>query len=102
MRKATQRNTFEKALKLDPNLRLAHLDLGIIYAARNDGHAAVRHFKEAIRIDPSQADAHYRLGRVWMSLGRTQDAESEFAKVKALAKTEAPPEPLVKVSKTAQ
>ncbi len=31
------------------------------------------------------------MGRMWTSLGRTEDAESEFAKVKALAKTEGAP-----------
>jgi Flp pilus assembly protein TadD len=86
-----------RALKLDPNFRLAHLDLGILLASRNDSTGAERHFREAIRIDPSKPDAHYHLGRLWNSLGRKQEADSEFAKVKELAKEEQQ-EPLLKVS----
>jgi tetratricopeptide (TPR) repeat protein len=87
------------ALKLDTNLRLAHLDLGII-STKSDPQAAVRHFQEAIRIDSSRPDAHYRLGRLWLSLGREQDANAEFATVKQLAANEKP-DPLVKFSREA-
>ena len=77
-----------RALKLDPSIRLAHLDLGILLAAKSDSAGAERHFREAIRLDPSKPDAHYRLGRLWLSLGRQQEANSEFAKVKELAPQE--------------
>ena len=85
-----------RALALDANSRLAHLDLGIVLAARNLSDEAARHFREAIRIDPSQPDAHYRLGRLWSSLGRQQEAEAEFEKVKTLAAEKAPP-PLLRL-----
>ena len=49
-----------------------------------------------IRLDPSRPDAHYRLGRLWRSVGREQDAEAEFAKVKELGKEEPQP-PLIRV-----
>jgi Flp pilus assembly protein TadD len=84
-----------QALELDPNIRLAHLDLGILLAAGGDSTAAERHFREAIRIDPSKPDAHYRLGRLWLSLGRQQEADAEFAKVKDLAQPRE--EPLIEV-----
>jgi Flp pilus assembly protein TadD len=86
-----------RALALDANMRLAHLDLGIVLAAKNDSDEAVRHFREAIRIDPSKPDAHYHLGRLWSSLGRQQEAQAEFEKVKKLA-TEEPPPPLLRLS----
>jgi Flp pilus assembly protein TadD len=78
-------------------MRLAHLDLGVVLAARNDSGEAARHFREAIRIDPSKPDAHYRLGKLWSSLGRQQEAQAEFDKVKKLA-AEQPPPPLVRLS----
>jgi Flp pilus assembly protein TadD len=78
------------------NIRLAHLDLGILLANRSDTEEAARHFREAIRIDPSRPDAHYHLGKLWRSLGRDEEADSEFAKVKELAKDE-PPAPLIKM-----
>jgi len=85
-----------RALALDANMRLAHLDLAIVLAAKNDSGEAARHFREAIRIDPSQPDAHYRLGRLWSSLGREHDAQDEFDKVQKLAAEESPP-PLLRL-----
>jgi tetratricopeptide (TPR) repeat protein len=85
-----------RALKLDPNFRLAHLDLGVLLASRNDYTGAERHFREAIRIDPSKPDAHYRLGTLWHSLSRKAEANAEFAKVKELAKEEQQA-PLIKI-----
>jgi len=86
-----------RALALDANMRLAHLDLGIVLAAKNDSDGAVRQFREAIRIDPSEPDAHYRLAKLLGSLGSPEEAHAEFEKVKALA-AEVPPPPLLRLS----
>ena len=85
-----------RALALDANVRLAHLDLGIVLAAKNLSDEAARHFREAIRIDPSKPDAHYRLGRLFSSLGREREAQEEFDKVQKLA-AEQPPPPLLRL-----
>jgi Flp pilus assembly protein TadD len=85
-----------RALALDAGMRLAHLDLGILLAAKNGSDEAARHFREAIRLDPSKPDAHYRLGRLWTSLGREHDAQDEFDKVQKLA-AEEPPPPLLRL-----
>lgn len=100
-RKASAEQHLRRALALDVNIRLAHLDLGILLAERNDSDGAARSFLEAIRIDPSKSDAHYRLGRLWMSLGRKQDAQAEFDRVKALA-PDASPQPLLQIPKGQQ
>jgi tetratricopeptide (TPR) repeat protein len=99
-RKCTRRRTgaaethLRRALALGANMRLAHLDLGILFAAKNDSDEAVRQFREAVRLDPSKPDAHYRLGRLYSSLGREQDARDEFDKVQKLA-AEKPLPPLL-------
>jgi Flp pilus assembly protein TadD len=85
-----------RALELDSNIRLAHLDMGILLAARNDSGPAEVHFREAIRINPANPDAHYRLGRLWLAEGREDEANAEFATVKKLAKQEQPA-PLIQV-----
>src|SRR5262249_34918920 len=85
-----------RAVALDPDMRLAHLDLGILLSRRNDSDAAARHFREAIRIDPSKSDAHYRLGRLLNSIGREQEAKVEFDQVKKLASEETAP-PLIRM-----
>jgi Flp pilus assembly protein TadD len=85
-----------QALRLDANIRLAHLDLGILLTSQGDSSEAARHLREAIRIDPSKPDAHYRLGRLWRSLGREAEADAEYAKVKELSREE-PQAPLIKL-----
>jgi tetratricopeptide (TPR) repeat protein len=85
-----------RALALDANSRLAHLDLGILLAARNQSEEAARHLRAAIRLDPSRSDAHYRLARLLRSLGREQEAQAEVETVKKLA-AETPPPALVRL-----
>jgi tetratricopeptide (TPR) repeat protein len=74
----------EKARRLNPQVRIAHLDLGIVYAGRKQNDRAMRELREAVKLDPSRADAHYRLARVYQSLGRAAEAEAELATVKQL------------------
>jgi len=87
----------KKAVQLRSDLNVPHMDLGILYADRKDYEAAISEFQQAIQIDPAGFDAHYRLARLYRELGRTADAEAEFATVHKLhqKKTE---EPLMKIS----
>ena len=85
------------ALALDPKIRLANLDLGILLAEKNESDEAARLFREAIRIDPSVPDAHYRLGRLLSSLGRENEAQAEFEAVKKLATEQPPPPALIQL-----
>jgi tetratricopeptide (TPR) repeat protein len=82
-----------RVVKLDPNIRLAQLDLGNLLAARHDHAAAEQHLRAAIRLDPSKSDAHYSLGRLLLALGRKEEADAQFAIVKKLA-TQPQQEPL--------
>lgn len=87
----------KRALKADPNARLAHLDLGILLTGTDPQNAATC-FREAIRLDPARPDAHYRLGQLLLSMGREQEADAEFAKVKELGDKKESPAPLVKLA----
>lgn len=86
-----------RSIQLRPDLRLAHVDLGVLYADGNHYNAAIAEFRQAIKIDPTSFDAHYRLARVYKDLGRTVEAREQFAIVQTLheRKTE---EPLMKIS----
>jgi tetratricopeptide (TPR) repeat protein len=68
-----------------------------LYAERKNYDAAIAEFRKAIRIDANSFDAHYRLARLYRELGRTAEANAEFAVVQKLheKKTE---EPLMRVS----
>ena len=62
----------QRALELDPELGEAHTSLGIIYAERQDGPAAVRELERAVALDPADAAAHNWLGWMYMILGRSE------------------------------
>jgi tetratricopeptide (TPR) repeat protein len=98
---AQAKGHLERALQLDRNVRLAHLDLGAIAAGRKELQTAAQHFRAAIRIDSSKPDAHYRLARTLLALGREHEAKAEFDYVKKLAAADQP-DPLMNVKSATQ
>lgn len=72
------------AVALKSSLELAHLDLGIIDAAKGDKSAAVNQFRTAVSIDPKDADPRWRLARLYQSMGREKEAQAEFAQVRKM------------------
>lgn len=87
----------KRSVGLRGDLHVPHEDLAILYADSKRYDAAIAEFREAIRTDSSSFDAHYRLARLYRELGRSADADAEFAIVKKLhqKKTE---DSLMKVS----
>src|ERR1051325_1990115 len=54
---------------------------------RNDQDAeAVLAFMEAVRLDPDLAEGHFRLGLGFESVGKSEEAESEYKKAVAAFK----------------
>ena len=80
------RPLLEKAIRLSPEMELAHLDLGIVEADAGKNDAAVRELKLAIELAPNDIKAHYRLARLYQTMGRKQEASAEFEKTKTLTK----------------
>jgi tetratricopeptide (TPR) repeat protein len=76
-----------KAIRLDPDTEMAHLDLGIVYADMNRQTDAMRELKLAVKLNPSDVAVHWRLARLYTTIGRRPEAEAEFEKVKTLNKT---------------
>lgn len=76
----------EKAVQHDPGIKLAHLDLGILYsdAGRNDD--ALRELKIAEKLAPNDVDVHWRLGRFYKAAGKKAEAKAEFEKTRSLQK----------------
>ena len=71
------RTLLEKAIRLDPNLAAAHLELGILLAAQKELSQAIAAFQEAIRIDPNLEEAHYRLSQAFARTGDAAKAHQE-------------------------
>lgn len=74
----------KQATALNPDLLVAHQDLGILYAGHKQNEAAVAELTRAIQCDPKAYEPHYRLARLYRDLGKISDANSEFAVVQKL------------------
>lgn len=77
-----------KAIKIDPNVPRAHLDLGILYADAGNREEALREFKMAVQLNPSDPNPHWRLARLYQAMGNKAEAQAEFQKTSNLHKQE--------------
>lgn len=71
---------FQEAVRGDPNLADAHMNLGVLYHEAGDYEAAISEFQAAIRADPAYALAHLNLGNSYRKLGRFDQAEEAYRK----------------------
>jgi len=76
----------KKAVKLDPKIELAHVDLGVLYANAGKNDDALLELKTAEKLDPDDQNVHWRLGRFYKSVGKKSEAEAEFQKTRTLQK----------------
>ena len=76
----------EQVVKSAPNISMARLDLGIIYAETDRKEDALRELKAAEALKPKDVNVHWRLGRLYRSMGKTAEAKSEFDKASSLNK----------------
>ena len=74
----------KNVVALDPTYADAYVELGKLYAAKQEYGDAIEQYQHALKIDPGNANAHYRLGQ---ALGRTGDktaALKEFSEYERL------------------
>ena len=72
----------EHAVRIQPSVTIAHLDLGIIYEGQGRKDDAVRELKTAERLSPDDPSIHWRLGRFYQSMGQKAEAKDEFDKTR--------------------
>jgi len=70
---------YNQALALRPGFVDAHIAAGKALARLGDSQGALQQLLQAVALDPQDAAAHYRLSQVYLSLGRTAEAERESA-----------------------
>jgi len=71
----------EEALRLDPGLVKAHINLLILYGRLGDIAKAEEHYQAAVKLNPDHfPDAYYNHGVLLLTEGRLQDAEWAFRK----------------------
>jgi len=78
----------QKAIKIDPDVPRAHLDLGVLYADAGRHEDAIREFKTAARLSPEDPNPHWRLARLYQAMGNKAEANFEFQKTSNLHKVE--------------
>lgn len=74
------------AVRLKPDLEMAHLDLGIVYANTGRHADAIRELKLATKLKPDDVAPHWRLAQLYRTMGRREEANAEFEKTKILTK----------------
>ena len=62
----------------------ALFDSGNEYLSLGQYEQAIQDFDEAIRLDPQYSDVYYNRGLAYEALGKTIEAERDFAKAKEL------------------
>jgi len=74
----------KRAISLDPKSFEAYWALGRAFALQEEFKEAVEALTTAVALAPERADAHYQLGLAFKRLGRTEEANREFAIVNQL------------------
>ncbi len=78
------RETFDRALVLNPRNEYAHLGLGIVAATEGKTAEAEADYRKALEIAPSFATAHVNLGTLLVYLQRTEEGIQEFERAIAV------------------
>jgi tetratricopeptide (TPR) repeat protein len=76
--RAAEQQELEKAIQLDPDLAVAHNQLGVLALQANRTSEAEREFKKAIAGDPRYAEAQNNLGVLYNREGKDQDAATLY------------------------
>jgi tetratricopeptide (TPR) repeat protein len=66
---AAGQNLYEQVLDIDPELAIAHCNLGMTYKKMSQFELAIQHYQRAIDIQPDYAAAYQNLGVVLMKTG---------------------------------
>jgi tetratricopeptide (TPR) repeat protein len=70
---------YRKALRLDPTLHAAYLNMGnIYYATYEDQERAREMYQQALKFDPANKLGHNNLGVIYLKQNRLDQAEAEF------------------------
>lgn len=76
----------EKAVRLDPKLAGAYLQLGTLYSQQGGLAKAIAAYQEAIKANPQSEEAHYRLAQTYSHAGDKVKAQAELQIYEQLSK----------------
>jgi tetratricopeptide (TPR) repeat protein len=72
------KSLLDNAVRLDPQLGLAYLELGIVYAQEQETPKAISALQSAIEATPQLEQAHYRLAQLYRQNGEKPKAQAEL------------------------
>jgi Tfp pilus assembly protein PilF len=79
---AQAQTLLQKAVRVDPKLGPAYLQLGILYSQQGDFSKAIPEYQKAIELspefDPTLAQTHYRLAQAYLRTGDRAKAKEEL------------------------
>jgi tetratricopeptide (TPR) repeat protein len=76
----------QKAVRLDPKLGAAYLQLGILNSDRKDFLGAISAYQKAIAVTPSLEQAHFRLAQAYQRTGQASQAQKELSIYREMSK----------------
>ncbi len=76
IREAIEHNL--QALRLDPNLHQAHVNLIVLYGLAGESDSARRHYQQALALNPNSVALHYNYGRLCYDEGNYGEARASF------------------------
>jgi glycosyltransferase involved in cell wall biosynthesis len=71
---------YQEVLAIDPNLAIAHYNLGILYRLQNNFVSAIEHYEIAIGLTPENPNIHQNLGVVLMKVGQIPESLEAFGR----------------------
>jgi len=78
----------QEAIRLDPKMELAHVDLATLDAEAHRQQDAVRELTLAAGLHPEDASVHWKLARLYQAMGKTREARAEIEKTRNLHRAE--------------
>lgn len=79
----------KNAVRLDPKLGAAWLQLGIVHAEQHDSAKAISDYQRAIEAAPQLEEAHYRLAQAYWKMGKTEEGKAEIETYNRMTKESA-------------
>ena len=75
---------YRKALQLQPDLAVAHNNLGSTLKMLGKAEEAIRHYQQAIQLDPKNAEAHFNLGNAFKDAEQLEAAIASYQRAIAI------------------
>ena len=69
---------FKRVISSNPDLAIAHYNLGLAYAKSNQLNEAIKSWENTVLLDNKYADAYYNLGLAYKTINNSQKAEQNL------------------------